>query len=193
VGKNSEVGLTQMNKDRNLQNGIGIQMSQVHIIKVKETTEEGRNRNIKAADKKRNIDNGLVGIFCRNSDPTTNPPRTKLLRRKNSNIDKAEEIRFRDNRHMVTCKGQLAVGVDGRDHYRNRILVLPLGRHRNLVSGLNKSEIREKQRYGLRQKGEVRAQNAEACDDVIKMGFSRLGTVSKKCEVITREKQDFLA
>jgi hypothetical protein len=27
VGKNSEVGLAQMNKDKDLQNGIGIQMS----------------------------------------------------------------------------------------------------------------------------------------------------------------------
>jgi hypothetical protein len=59
------------------------------MVKVKETTEEGRNGKSKAADKKRNVDNGLVGIFCRNSDPTANPPRTKLLRRKNSNIDKA--------------------------------------------------------------------------------------------------------
>jgi hypothetical protein len=81
-----------MNKDRDLQNGIGIQMSQVQIIKVKETAEEGRNGKSKTADKKRNIDNRLVGIFCRNSDPMTNPPRTKLLRRKNTNIDKAEEI-----------------------------------------------------------------------------------------------------
>jgi hypothetical protein len=164
-----------MNKDRNLQNGIGIQMSQVQIINVKETAEEGRNGKSKAADKKRNINNGLIGIFCRNRDPTTNPPRTKLLRRKNSNIDKTEEIRLRDNRHMVTCEGQLAVGVDGRDHYHNRILVLSLGRHCNLVGGLNRSEIREKQRYGLRRKGEVRAHNTEACNDVIKMGFSRVG------------------
>jgi hypothetical protein len=164
-----------MNKDRNLQNGIGIQMSQVQIIEVKETTKEGRNGKSKAMDKKRNINNRLVGIFCRNSDPTGNPPRTKLLRRKNSNIDKTEEIRFRDNRHMVTCEGQLAVGVDGKDCYRSRILVLPLGRHRNLVGRLNRSEIREKQRYDLRRKGELRAQNAEACDDVIKTGFSRVG------------------
>jgi hypothetical protein len=141
VGKNSEVGLTQMNKDRNLQNGIGIQMSQVQIIKVKEITEEGRNGESKATDKKRNINKGLVGIFYRNSDPTANPSRTKLLRRKNSNIDKTEEIRFRDNRHMVTCEGQLAIGVDGRDHYHNRVLVLPLGHHRNLVGGLNRREI----------------------------------------------------
>jgi hypothetical protein len=103
-------------------------------------------------DKKRNVDNRLVGIFCRNSDPTTNPPRTKLLQRKNSNIDKAEEIRFRDNRHMVTCERQLAVGVEGRNNHHIRILVLPLGRHHNLVGGLNRSKIRGKQRNGLRQK-----------------------------------------
>jgi hypothetical protein len=150
-------------------------MSQVQIIKVKETAEEGRNGKSKAADKKRNIDNRLVGIFCRNSDSTANPPRTKLLRRKNSHINKTEEIRFRDNRHKVTCEGQLAVGVDGRNDHRSRILVLPLGRHRNLIGGLNRSEIREKQRYGLRRKDEVRAQNAESCDDVIKMGFFRVG------------------
>jgi hypothetical protein len=104
-----------------------------------------------------------------------NPPRIKLLRRKNSNIDKAEEIRFRDNRHMVSCEGQLAVRVDGRNDHRSRILVLPLGRHRNLVGGLNGSESRGKQMNVLRQKGEVRAQNAEACGDVILMGFSRVG------------------
>jgi hypothetical protein len=135
-------------------------MSQVQIIKVKETAEEGRNGKSKATDKKRNINNRLMGIFCRNSDPMINPPRTKLLQRKNSNIDKMEEIQFRDNRHMVTCEGQLAVGVDGRDHYHSRILVLPLGCHHSLVSGLNGSEIRGKQRNVLRQKGEVRAQNA---------------------------------
>jgi hypothetical protein len=53
VGKNSEVGLTQMNKDRKLQNGIGILMSQVQIIKVKENAKEGRNGKSKAAEKKR--------------------------------------------------------------------------------------------------------------------------------------------
>jgi hypothetical protein len=166
VGKNSEVGLTQMNKDRNLQNGIGIQMSQVQMVKVEETTEEGRNGKSKATDKKRDVDNGLVGIFHWDSDPMTNLPRTKILRRKNSNIDKAEEIRFRDNRHMVTCEGQLAVGVDGRNDHRSRILVLPLGRHCNIVGGLNGSEIRGKQRNVLRQKGEARAQNTEACGNM---------------------------
>jgi hypothetical protein len=54
--------------------------------------EEARNGKSKAADEKRNLDDGLVGIFCRNSDPTANPPRAELFWRKNSNINKAEEI-----------------------------------------------------------------------------------------------------
>jgi hypothetical protein len=45
-----------------------------------------------AADEKRNVDDGLVGIFCRNSDPTANPPRAELFWRKNFNINKVEEI-----------------------------------------------------------------------------------------------------
>jgi hypothetical protein len=68
---------------------------------------------------------------------------------------------------MVTCERQLAVGVDGRNDYRSRILVLPLGRHRNLTGGLNKGGIRRKQMSGLRRKCEVRAQNSEARGDVI--------------------------
>jgi hypothetical protein len=68
---------------------------------------------------------------------------------------------------MVTCERQLAVGVDGRNDYHNRIMVLPLGRHRNLAGRLNRSEIRGKQRSGLRRKYEVRAQNSKACGDVI--------------------------
>jgi hypothetical protein len=46
---------------------------------------------------------------------------------------------------MVTGERQLAVGVDGRNDHRSRTLVLPLGRHCNLVSGLKGSEIRGKQ------------------------------------------------
>jgi hypothetical protein len=42
--------------------------------------------------RKRNIDDRLMGIFCQNSDPTTNPPRAELFWRNNSNINKAEEI-----------------------------------------------------------------------------------------------------
>jgi hypothetical protein len=146
VRKNSKVGFTQMNKDRNLQNRIGIQVSQIQIVKVKETTKEGRNGKSKAADKKRDVNNGLVGILCRDSNPTTNPPRAKLLQRKDSDRDKVEKIRLGNNRHMITCKRQLTVEIDRRNDRSSRILILPLGRHRNLVGALSGSEIKGKQR-----------------------------------------------
>jgi hypothetical protein len=121
-------------------------VSQIQIIKVKETAKERRNGKSKAADEKRDVNNGLVGILYWDSNPTANPPGTKFFRRKNSNIDKVEKIRLQNNRHMVTCERQLAVGVDRRDDHNSRILVLPLGRHRNLVGGLNRGEIKGKQR-----------------------------------------------
>ena len=144
VRKNSKVGFTQMNKDRNLQNRVGIQMSQIQIVKVKETAKEGRNGKSKAADKKRDVNNGLVGILCRDSNPTTNPPRAKLLRRKNSDRDKMEKVRLGNNRHMITCERQLAVGIDGRNNRSGGILTLPLGRHLNLVGELSGSKIKGK-------------------------------------------------
>jgi hypothetical protein len=44
------------------------------MIEIKETAGERRNRKSKAVDEKRNIDNGLVGVLYRDSDPTTDPP-----------------------------------------------------------------------------------------------------------------------
>jgi hypothetical protein len=113
--QNTKVGFTQMNKNGNLQNRIGTQMGQIQMIEIKETAEEMRNRKSKAADEKRNINNGLVGVLCRDSDPTTDPPRTKFLRRKNSDGDKVKKVGLRNNRHVVTCERQLAVGIDGRN------------------------------------------------------------------------------
>jgi hypothetical protein len=155
VRKNSKVGLAQMNKDINLQNRVGIQMSQVQIVKVKETAKEGRNGESKATDKKRDVNNGLVSILCRDSNPTTNPPRAKLLQRKNSDIGKVEKIQLGDNRHMITCERQLVVEIDRRNDRNSRILVLPLGCHRNLVGGLSGSEIKGKQRMlgGKKKRG----------------------------------------
>jgi hypothetical protein len=63
VRKNSKVGFAQMNKDRNLQNRVGIQVSQIQIVKVKETSKEGINGKSKAVDKKRDVNNRLVGIL----------------------------------------------------------------------------------------------------------------------------------
>jgi hypothetical protein len=152
VRKNSKVGFAQMNKDRNLQNRVGIQVSQIQIVKVKEIAKEGRNGKSKAADKKRDVNNGLVGILCRDSNPTTNSPREKLLRRKNSDRDKVEKIQLENNRHMITCERQLAIEIDRRNDRSSRILILPLGRHRNIINGLSGSEIKRETEVVRRQK-----------------------------------------
>jgi hypothetical protein len=142
VRENSKVSFAQVNKDRNLHNRVGIQVSQIQMVKVKETAKEGRNGKSKAADKKRDVNNGLVGILCRDSNPTTNLPRAKLLRRKDSDGDKMEKIRLVNNRHMITCEGQLTVEIDWRNDRCSRILTLPLGRHGNLVGGRSGSKIK---------------------------------------------------
>jgi hypothetical protein len=102
-----------MNKDGDLHNGIRVQMGQIQVVEIKETAEKGGNKKSNTAEKKRNIYNGLVGVLCWNSNLTTNPPRTELLRRKNSDRHEMEKIRLRNNRHMVTCERQLVVGIDG--------------------------------------------------------------------------------
>jgi hypothetical protein len=113
--QNTKVGFTQMNKNGNLQNRIGIQMGQIQVIKIKEIAEERRNRKSKAADEKRNIDNRLMGVLCWNSDPAADPPRTQFLWRKNPDGDKVKKVKLSNNRHVVTCERQLAVGIDGRN------------------------------------------------------------------------------
>jgi hypothetical protein len=67
-----------MNKNR-LQDRIRVQVGQVQIIEIKEVAEEGRNGKGKAMDKKRNIDDRLMGVLHRNSDPAANPPRAEFF------------------------------------------------------------------------------------------------------------------
>ena len=124
-----------MNKNRNLHNRVGIQMSQIQMVEIEETAKERRNRKRKAANEKRNVNNGFMDILCRDSNPTTDPLRAKLLRRKNSDGDKMEKVRLRNNRR-----------IDGRNNRSGGILTLSLGRHLNLVDELSGSEIKGKQR-----------------------------------------------
>jgi hypothetical protein len=79
MGENPEIGLTQMYKDGNLQDRIRVQVGQVQIVEIKEAAEEGRNGKSKVVDKKRNIDDGLMGVLSQNSDPAANPPRAELF------------------------------------------------------------------------------------------------------------------
>jgi hypothetical protein len=129
-----------------LQNGIGIKMGQIQAIEIKETAKERRNGKSKTTNKKRNKNDRFVGVFCRNSDPTADPPLTELLRRKNSDGYEMKKVGFRDNRHMVTCEGQVTVGIDGGNDCDGRTRSFPLGRHLNLASERSGSNIAGEQR-----------------------------------------------
>jgi hypothetical protein len=91
-------------------------MGQVKMIEIKEVAEKGRNGKTETAEKKRNVNYGLMGILCRDSDPMTSLPRTKLPRGKDPDGQEVEKVGLGDNRHMVTCERQLTVGVDWGNH-----------------------------------------------------------------------------
>jgi hypothetical protein len=162
-----------MNKDRDLQNGIGVQMGQIQVIEIKETAEKGRNRKSKVAEEEWNINNRFMGVFCWNSDPTTDPPGTEFLRRKNSDGHKMEKVRLRNNRHMVTCERQLTVGIDGGNDSSRRTRSFPLRRHLNLAGEQSGSRIANRQRGSGCRKARTRARNVATQNTAVHIGFSR--------------------
>jgi hypothetical protein len=158
-------------------------MGQVNVVEIKETAEKGRDGKAKAAEKKRGVNYRLVGILCRDSSPVANPPRTEFPRRKNPDGHEVEEFSFGNDGHVVTCKRQLAVGIDWRNHHSRRARSLPLGRHLDFTS---------EQSGGERQRGfgsgnaRTRAQKAKAAKSAAFMGYSRARYRFKKRPVITR-------
>jgi hypothetical protein len=161
-------------------------MGQIQVIEIKKTAEERRNRKIKAADEKRNVNDGFVGVFYRNSDPTVDPPRTELLRRKNSDGYEMEKVGFRDDRHVVTCERQLTVGIDRRNDCGRRILGFPLGHHLNLAGEQSGGSIaREQRRPGCRKAKLGHRMQRHATVQYI-WGFSGQDAISKKRPVITQ-------
>jgi hypothetical protein len=149
------------------------------MVKIKETVEERRNRKSKAADEKRNINNGLVGVLHRDSDPTADPPRTKFLWRKNSDGDKMKKVRLRNNRHVVTCERQLAVEIDGRNSRGRWTLILPLGCHLNLDGELSESRITRKQRRSGCRKAGLGLRIQKHATTQYKWGFPGTDVISK--------------
>jgi hypothetical protein len=106
-----------MNENGDLQDRIGIQMGQVEVVEIKEATKKGRNRKAKTAEKERSINNGLMGILSQDSNPMANPPKAEFSQRKNPDGYEVEKFRLRNDRHVVTCERQLAIGVDWRNHH----------------------------------------------------------------------------
>jgi hypothetical protein len=186
VWQNTKESFAQVNKNGNLQNEIRIQMGQIQVIEIKETAEKRRNGKSKAADKKRNVNDGFVGVFCRNSDPVVDPPRIELLRRKNSNGYEMEKVRFRDDRHVVTCERQLTVGIDRRNDCDGQTLGFPLGRHINLTGEQSGGSIAREQRRPGYRKAKL-GHRMQRCATVQYIwGFPGPDTNSKKRPVITQ-------
>jgi hypothetical protein len=86
------------------------------MVEIKDIVKERRNRKSKATNEKRNVNNGLVGVLRRDSNPMTDPLRAKLLWGKNSDRDKMKKVQLENNRHVITCERQLTVGIDGRNN-----------------------------------------------------------------------------
>jgi hypothetical protein len=164
-----------MYENGNLQNGIRVQMRQVQLVEIKETTEKGGDGKSKTMNKKRNVNDRFMGILCRNGDAAANSSRAELFWKQNPNANEMNEVGFRNDRHMVTSEWKLAVGVDGRDDCSNGALPLPLWRHRNLSGGASRIEISGKRRSGSKGKSEVRAQKSKKHVGVSINRVSRIG------------------
>jgi hypothetical protein len=119
-------------------------MGQVNMVEIKEAAEKGRDGKAKAAEKERGVNNGLMGILRRNSKPMANPPRIEFSRRKNPDGYEVEKFSFRNDRHVITCERQLAVGVDWRNHCSRRARGLPLGCHLDSTSEQGRRRMAER-------------------------------------------------
>jgi hypothetical protein len=53
--QHAEISFAKVNENRDLENGIRVQMSQVDVIKIKEATEKRRDGKAEAAEKERSV------------------------------------------------------------------------------------------------------------------------------------------
>jgi hypothetical protein len=162
--QHTQESFAQMNINRNLKNRIGIQVGQVEVIKIKEAVEERWNGESETSEKKGNVNHGFMGILYRDSDPMTNPPRTKLPRGKNPDGHEVEEIRLGDNRHVITRERQLAVGSIGGITAADELEAFLLGAISNLLANRARAELRGG--FGGR-KTRTRARKAEAAESAV--------------------------
>jgi hypothetical protein len=163
-------------------------MGQIQAIEIKETAEKRRNGKSKTAEEKRNVDDGFVSAFCWNSDPTTDPPGTEVLWRKNSDGYKMEKVGFRDNGHMVTCERQLTVGIDGGMTATDELEAFCLGAISTLLAN-GAEEVLQENREGLDAEKQELGHGMRRRTTVRYIwGFPEPGATSKTwaCHVITR-------
>jgi hypothetical protein len=99
-----------------------------------------------------------------------------------------KKVGFGDNRHMVTCEGQLTVGIDGGNDCNRRTRRFPLGRHFNLADERSRSDIAGKQRKPRCKKAKQKLGHRVWRRATVQYiwGFPEPDAVSKKCPVITQ-------
>jgi hypothetical protein len=153
------------------------------MVEIKEAAEKGRDGKAKAAEKERGVNNGLMGILCRNSKPMANPPRTEFSWRKNPDRYEVEKFSFRNDGHVVTCERQLAVGSIGGITTADELEVFLLG----AISILPASRVGGEWQRGFGSgKARTRARKAKAAKSAALMGYSRARHRFKKCPVSTQ-------
>jgi hypothetical protein len=129
-------------------------MCKIQIIENKKAAEKWRYGQGKPSDEERHKDNDFMGVLCRYGHPTPDSPRTQLFQRQNPSFHKMQETGFRNDRHVITGKWKLAIGINGWNEWNSSALSFPLGDHRNLSDGgdrLKNSESRE----AVEQKSEI--------------------------------------
>jgi hypothetical protein len=173
-----------MNVNGNLENGIGIQMSQIKTIEIKEATKKGRNRKSETAEKKRNINHGFVGILCRDSDPWQ-------IRQEQSSLGGRTpmDTRWRRSGSETTdiwlpAKGNWLLGSMGGITAADELEAFRLGAISTPLANRARAELQRG--YGGK-KTRTRARKAEAAESAIHMGYSRVRyRFQKKRPVSTR-------
>ena len=135
-------------------------MCKIQSIKIEEAAEKGRSWQGQSSDEKRHEDDIFMGVLCWDRNPTPDLPGTQLLWRKNSSFNEVQEVRLRENGHVVARKWKLAIRIDWRNNWNINTLSLPLiGSHRDLsseASGLKSSGNRE----AMEEKARIRVQNS---------------------------------
>jgi len=63
MGINPQIGFTEMNKDRNVENGIGSKMAKLDLIEIKKASEEIRGWDSKIAFIERSKYRDFLGFF----------------------------------------------------------------------------------------------------------------------------------
>jgi hypothetical protein len=125
-----------------------------------------------------------VGVLYRNGNPAPVSLGAQLFWWKNTSFSEVQKVSLRNNRHVVTGKWKLVVGIDWRDDQYNNALSLPLGSHRGLssdVGGFKNSENRK----AVEEKARARVRNSKG---YISRSMGWRDKSGAKCEAVTRKK-----